>query len=186
MPDAGSVFAGWSGNPDCADATVLMSGDVTCTANLSLLRTLQVTKSGTGTGTVSSAPAGISCGADCTEVYPEGTLVALFAVPDIGSEFGGFGGPMDCVDGSVSLISDVSCSAAFNPCSIPSEVSLLPQTVTDTQTFEACNHLVAGDGGFVVAGPGGDVIFRSGNSIELENGFSVGQGATFQARIGPP
>ena len=42
---------------------------------------LVVTKAGTGTGTVTSAPAGISCGADCNELYPVGTMVTLTAAP---------------------------------------------------------------------------------------------------------
>ena len=39
--------------------------------------TLTVAKAGTGTGTVTSSPAGISCGADCSEPYSSGTVVTL-------------------------------------------------------------------------------------------------------------
>ena len=54
--------------------------------------TLSVNKAGTGTGMVTSSPAGISCGSDCTEVYTAGTLVTLTAVPDNSSSFGGWSG----------------------------------------------------------------------------------------------
>ncbi|MGA7435462.1 MAG: hypothetical protein WBW44_07540, partial [Solirubrobacterales bacterium] len=53
---------------------------------------LTVIKSGTGTGTVASSPAGIDCGTDCTEGYPFGTQVTLTAVPDGTSSFSGFSG----------------------------------------------------------------------------------------------
>ena len=42
-------------------------------------RTLTVAKAGTGSGTVTSAPGGISCGGDCTENYADGTAVTLTA-----------------------------------------------------------------------------------------------------------
>lgn len=53
---------------------------------------LTVTKSGTGSGTVTSSPAGINCGADCTESYASGTSVTLTATPASGSTFTGWSG----------------------------------------------------------------------------------------------
>ena len=35
---------------------------------------------GTGGGSVSSLPSGISCGLDCSEAYPQGTAVVLTPV----------------------------------------------------------------------------------------------------------
>jgi hypothetical protein len=48
---------------------------------------LTVVKAGTGTGTVTSSPAGISCGADCFENYNSGTTITLTATPASGSRF---------------------------------------------------------------------------------------------------
>lgn len=56
------------------------------------LGTLSVAKTGGGSGTVSSAPAGINCGDSCAAVFEEGTAIRLTAVADSGSEFTGWSG----------------------------------------------------------------------------------------------
>jgi Tol biopolymer transport system component len=43
-------------------------------------------------GLVTSFPAGIFCGSDCSEVYERGTVVVLSAVPSLGSRFVGWTG----------------------------------------------------------------------------------------------
>jgi hypothetical protein len=55
-------------------------------------RTLMVARLGAGSGTVSSAPGGISCGATCTATYPDATVVTLTATPAAGSSFAGWSG----------------------------------------------------------------------------------------------
>jgi Ca2+-binding RTX toxin-like protein len=56
------------------------------------LFTLSVSKAGNGGGVVSSSPAGIDCGGDCTQDY-DGTLtVTLSATPAAGSTFTGWSG----------------------------------------------------------------------------------------------
>ena len=54
--------------------------------------TLTATKAGSGSGTVSSSPAGIACGADCSEPYLSGTTVTLTATPAADSTFTGWSG----------------------------------------------------------------------------------------------
>lgn len=56
------------------------------------LGALSVVKTGGGSGTVSSAPAGIICGVSCEAVFEEGTAITLTAVTDSGSEFTGWSG----------------------------------------------------------------------------------------------
>jgi uncharacterized delta-60 repeat protein len=79
--------------------------------------TLTVTKSGTGAGTVTSNPAGIDCGSDCSNMYPAGDDVILTAAASAGSTFSSWGG--DCSSCgqtaacNVEMTSDRNCQAAF-------------------------------------------------------------------------
>ena len=54
--------------------------------------TLTVSKAGAGSGTVTSSPAGISCGATCSTSFTPGTVVTLTAAPAAGSTFTGWSG----------------------------------------------------------------------------------------------
>ena len=67
-------------------------------------------------------------------------------------------------------------------CISDADAVLPPQTVTGIDTFEGCNSITAGSGGFIVAGTG-DVTFTAGNWIALESGFSVQSGGSFTAAI---
>ena len=76
---------------------------------------LHVSKAGTGSGNVSSDPAGISCGTDCYEGYAPGTSVTLTATADASSLFEGWSG--DCTGAAlttqVTMDSAKTCTATF-------------------------------------------------------------------------
>ena len=82
------------------DLTVTDSRGLTDTDSVSItitptpLFTLTVSKAGTGGGTVTSTTAGIDCGSNCSQSYPQGTTVTLNASSDPDSRFTGWGG--DC------------------------------------------------------------------------------------------
>lgn len=74
---------------------------------------------GTGSGMVTSSPAGIACGADCTESYPAGTVVTLTAAANSGATFVRWRGHADCADGQVTLSVAKTCAAVFTTISLP-------------------------------------------------------------------
>ena len=85
---ANSVFSGWgapcSGTGAC---TVIVDAAKTVQARFEALRRLAVAKNGAGTGTVSSSPGGIDCGARCEAQYANGTAVTLQTRAATGSRF---------------------------------------------------------------------------------------------------
>jgi hypothetical protein len=127
-PAGGSTFSGWSGAcTGAASCQVTMSAARAVTATFALTsvnETLTVTKAGAGSGTVSSSPAGISCGATCSASYVAGTVVTLTAAPASGSTFSGWSG---ACTGSASC--QVTLSAA--------------RSVTATFAITPANHTLS-------------------------------------------
>lgn len=90
-----------------------------------------VTKSGTGSGTVSSSPAGIDCGSACSAAFASGSAVTLSAAPASGSTFAGWSGACSGAGQcsvSVSGAVDVGASFATVPCSVPAAPTGLTAT----------------------------------------------------------
>ncbi len=125
---AGSVFAGWSGacsGTGACTVTMTTAQTVTATFNQSPTQTLTVSKVGSGTGSVSSNPAGISCGASCTANFAQGATVTLTAAPDGGSTFAGWSGACSGT-GSCSVTMDAAktVTASFtNPNAAPATLA---------------------------------------------------------------
>ena len=116
-PQSGATFSGWSGA--CAGSgtcIVAMSATRTVTTTFTqITRTLTVAKGGTGAGTVTSAPAGINCGSDCSEPYAQGTSVTLTAAASAGSTFSGWSGAGCSGTGTcvVSMAAATTATATF-------------------------------------------------------------------------
>src|SRR5207302_1011408 len=71
---------------------------------------------GTGSGTVTSGPPGISCGATCTATFVSGTVVTLTATPDVNSAFTGWSGGCTGSGGCVVAVSAATTvTATFAP-----------------------------------------------------------------------
>ncbi|MTW23166.1 InlB B-repeat-containing protein [Allochromatium palmeri] len=188
-PDIGYQFDGWSGAcSGTQECTVSMEQNQTVLAQFSAtaqpkVYTLNVTK--TGLGTVTSSPAGIDCGFDCSESYAEGTTVQLSPLPESGYRFVGWSGVCSGTGQcSVSMNQNQTVTATFEPsgtCPHETTLNLSQQTVHDSQRFSACDTITAGSQ-FVVA-PTGQVIFEAGTRIQLNPGFQVQAGGRFIASI---
>ena len=96
--------------------TDIITGICSVSANFTLnTYLLTVTPAGSGSGSVTSGPAGINCPGDCTEIYNHGTMVTLTAASGASSTFGGWGGACTgtgtCV---VAMDAAKTVSANFN------------------------------------------------------------------------
>ncbi len=132
---------------------------------------LAVTRAGSGTGTVTSTPGGISCGSTCTASFASGAAVTLSAAAASGSTFSGWSGA-GCSGTStctVSMTTAQSVTATFT-----SQVTTYAVTVTKS----------GAGAGTVTSTPSGvncgstcSASFSSGSSVTLT--AAPASGSTF-------
>ena len=125
--------------------------------------TLAVQLTGAGSGSVSSDPLGIVCGADCSEVYLSGTTVTLTATPQAGSVFGGWGG---------------ACSGSATTCQVTTNQSLsVTARFADANTITPLQNGVATGALAGAASSNQDFSFTvSAGTKRLEVTLAVGTG----------
>ena len=161
---ANSAFTGWVGCDSTSGNTcsVAMGADRAVTANFaSTQRVLSVSRTGTGTGTVTSSPAGINCGPTCSATYADGTGVTLTPAADANSTFAGWSGACTGTGPcSLTMDGDKSVTATFN--FVPP-----PTTVKISQVY--------GGGGNSGSTYTNDFIelYNSGSTPVTINGWSV-------------
>jgi len=86
-----NVSVAWQG-PGIAQAVIAGTYLSPFVVQGATTQSLTVIKAGTGSGTVTSTPAGISCGATCTTSFAVSASVTLVASPATGSTFAGWSG----------------------------------------------------------------------------------------------
>ena len=92
---------------------------------------LTVLKAGAGLGTVTSAPPGINCGSDCSEVFLEGTVVTLTAVTETGSTFEGWSGACNGTGTcTITMNTDTAVTAMFSTPTSGCTYSVSPNSKT--------------------------------------------------------
>jgi hypothetical protein len=102
-----------------ASMGTITSNGIVLTVPSGILPRLTVAPSGVGapTSVVTSTPAGIACGATCTNNFPAGTSVTLTAAPGAGNTFAGWSTncqPTNNVTCTIVLNSDQVVSVIFN------------------------------------------------------------------------
>jgi Divergent InlB B-repeat domain/PASTA domain len=115
---AGSTFTGWSGACSGAGTTcqLSMTSDLSATANFAPNPHLTVSRQGSGSGTVTSSPAGVSCGSTCSSGgFSLGSTVTLTASAAPGSTFTGWSGGCSGTAPTcqLSMTTDRSATATF-------------------------------------------------------------------------
>lgn len=166
----GSAFVGFDVAACGSDASCAfeVTGARTVTARFELRRArLSVVRAGDGGGTVTSAPAGIDCGATCSAELPIGTSVTLTATPEANARFGSWSAPCadatgDCV---FALNEDTEVRATFD------------------DRFATLGVVFAGSGTGEVRDDG-DLVCTS-TTAPCEVSYEVGTRVTLTATPGP-
>ncbi len=128
-PENGSVVTGWGADcPGCGTnvvCNVTMDRPRSCSVTFVPGHTLTVSRNGAGSGSLTSLPAGISCGSNCSSSFAAGSSVTLLATPaSLDNAFTGWGGsgcgacPWTTDTCVVQMDSDKLCSATFEPASL--------------------------------------------------------------------
>jgi hypothetical protein len=169
-PASGSNFTGWSGactgTGTCTvSMTAARSVTATFTLQSSLTNTLLVSKTGNGSGTVASSPAGINCDPTCSASFNYGVSVTLTATSAAGSDFIGWGGPCTGT-GTCTVVMDStkSVTATFLP---------QPETLTVSRTGNG-NGVVSSSPAGIDCGTTCSTSFDYGSSIILTVTPSIG------------
>jgi hypothetical protein len=103
--DAGNVFAGWTGCTTTNGLTCSVTmGAAARPVSARFDRTHNLQVSVSGTGTLASDPAGISCGGDCSEAFAQGTVVTLTATPGNAQRVGSWGGACSSASGTTCTV----------------------------------------------------------------------------------
>jgi hypothetical protein len=180
QPDPGSVFAGWGG--DCTGTAASTSVTIappasgtgkTCVATFNAAPpvTLTAIKAGTGSGTVTSNPAGIVCGTACTQSYAMGIAVMLLAQPDPGSVFAGWIGDCTGTASSTSVTMTPPSSGTGKTC-VATFNAAPPVTLTTARTGTG--------GGTVTSSPAGIAC-----GATCAHSYSTGIAVTLTAQPDP-
>jgi hypothetical protein len=174
--NGGEIFTTWTGCDETVGTrcTVTMASDRSVMVLIDPVFTLSLVRSGSGIGTVSSLPSGISCGSDCSEQYRAGSAVVLTATPAIDSVFVGWAGPCSGTSAcNVTIAANTVVTATFG-----SKLSVTPEGSVDFGRTVVGSAI---DQTFVIQNLGGGTL--TGNAA-VAPPFTVVSGAPFTLAAG--
>ena len=131
---------------------------------------LDVTFAGNGAGTITSAPSGINCTANCNAIFPHGAMVILTAAQSMGSTFSGWSGAGCSGTGM--------CMVPMNMAqSVTATFALKSYTLTVTKNF-----IGASTGNVMSTSPAAPTINCGGSCTAV---YLYGTNVTLAANPGP-
>jgi List-Bact-rpt repeat protein len=167
--DPGSSFEGWSGGGCSGRGPCTVNDTATVTASFRAApnsNRLTVVKAGTGNGTVTSNPSGISCGTACAADFAFTTIITLTAVPAEGSTFvswsvPGCGGTVPSC--TFSMTTDETVVVTF------SAVTPVPMSTLNVEKSPAGtgSGTVTSDPSGINCGNDCTATFQTGNTVRL-------------------
>jgi phospholipase C len=141
-PSTNYTFSGWTGAcSGTASCSVTMTSSQTVGAKFSTTTyPLSVTAPASGTGTVTSSPAGINCPGNCASNFDSGTKVTLTATPAANYSFAGWTGACSGAAGcSVDMNGAKTVGATFSASSYPLTVTATGSgTITSSPAGITC------------------------------------------------
>jgi hypothetical protein len=138
------------------------------TAATAFLNTVSVSKAGTGSGTVTSAPGGISCGSTCSKGYAYGTSVTLTPTPATGSSFAGWSGA--CTGTGTCTVTTNDTTA------VTATFSLIPETLSVAKKGDGKGSVSSAPSG-ISCGSSCSHDYDYGSSVKLS--AKAGKGSAF-------
>ena len=155
---------------------------------------LTVTEAGTGTGMVSSSPAGINCPSTCSANYTSATMVTLTAAAGTNSTFAGWSGACSGTGScTVTMSQAQAVTATFNAVTAPTIFRIgtgtLPQGSSSAPAIVTLNFSNSFKlGGFnitTLGAPGANYATTAGGSCVVGNNYTAGSSCTVAVTFTP-
>ncbi len=139
---SGFSFGGFGGACSGSLCSLVLSSNQAVSATFTAVGPTQLTVSVSGSGTVTSSPAGIDCPTTCTANFNDGTIVTLSATPASGYNFSGFGGACTGMSCQLPLTGgqSVSVSATFAQAPPPQDITAINHIIVLLQENRSFDH----------------------------------------------
>jgi phospholipase C len=139
---SGFSFAGFGGACTGSACKLLLSGNQAVSATFAAVSPAQLTVSVSGSGTVTSSPAGIDCPSTCAANFNDGTSVTLSATPAAGYNFSGFSGACTGMNCQLTLSGgqSVNVSGTFAQPPPPQDITAINHIIVLLQENRSFDH----------------------------------------------